>query len=86
MPGSRFDQEAGQGTDSDGWIAWGSIVGFAYSEQQWTYDNDQGDETVCMSTCTPVVSFPECAPGPEQGLCLTRSEETVKPSVVCSGE
>lgn len=75
-----------QGIDSEVWIAWGSIVGFVYSEHQWTYDNYQGDETIWMSTCTPVVSNPDCAPGPKQGLCLTCAEETEKPAVVCSSE
>lgn len=75
-----------QGIDSEVWVAWGSIVGFVYSEQQWSYDNDQGVETIWVSTCTPVQSNPDCAPGPEQGLCLTCSEETEQPTVVCSSE
>lgn len=74
-----------QGIDSEVWTAWGSIVGFVYSEHQWTYDNYQGDETIWMSNCTPVVSSPGCAPGPEQGLCLTCSEQTEQPAVVCGG-
>lgn len=76
-----------QGIDSEVWAAWGSIVGFAYTEHRWFYDNYQGNEMVSMSTCTPVpTEDPDCAPGP-QGLCLDCAEEGEKPpAVVCSSE
>ena len=72
-----------QGIDSDVWTAYSSVVGFAYQEHTWNYDNYQGMETIWVSSCTPMpAANPGCEPGPALGLCIECLSE--QPEVVCS--
>lgn len=71
-----------QGIDSNVWVAYGSFVGFAYTEHVFHYDGGglAGGEFVDMRQCAPV-PLDDCVPG-LSSLCLFCESEDY--NSVCS--